>query len=413
MKTSFNLAVGKLAAFQTGTLAAHMSGYADLLERDGYAMEYGYGKLRQLRDFSRWLQRRHLGVTDINEELVAAFRSRRCIKRHGFGEGATLTLLLKYLRNLNAIPSSGPVPASSPIDSVIEEYRKHQVIERCLGEPTVAGYCAAIRRFLLEVSADGGCDFNKLTAAQINQFVIKETTRLGRKACQLSTSSIRSFLRFLLMTGRLDRDLTSAVPTVAGWPASELPHYLEPGDVRKLLASCDRKTDNGKRNYAILLLLARLGLRAGEVSRLELSDIDWNASEIRINGKHGRVDRLPLPQDVGKAVVEYLKCRHAESSSKRLFLHTHAPYMGLEATPPNSVSSIVRRGLKRAHLNPPHKGAHILRHSLATRMLGRGVSIFQIGQVLRHATIQTTEIYAKVDLTSLRKLAQPWPGGAS
>lgn len=412
MKTSFNVAAEKLAAFKTGALADYVNGYAELLASQGYSIDYAYAKLRQLRDFSQWLERRHMRVAAINEELVAAFCSRRKNNRYKCGERATLKLLVKYLRNLNAIPSSGLAP-TSPIDCVIEEYRRHQVIERCLGEPTVAGYCAAIRRFLLEVSADGGRDFNKLTAAEINQFVIKETTRLGRKACQLSTTSIRSFLRFLLMTGKLDRDLTSAVPTVAGWRTSELPHYLEPGDVRKLLATCDRKTDNGKRNYAILLLLARLGLRAGEVSRLELSDIDWNASEIRINGKHGRVDRLPLPQDVGKAVVEYLKCRHAESSSKRLFLHANAPYMGLEATPPNSVSSIVRRGLKRAHLNPPHKGAHILRHSLATRMLGRGVSIFQIGQVLRHATIQTTEIYAKVDLTSLRKIAQPWPGGAS
>ena len=413
MKTTFNLAAVKLAAYQTGPLAGHILGYAELLERYGYTVEHGHTKLRQVREFSRWLQRKHLGVTAINEELVAAFRSGRCARRHGWGESATLTLLLRHLRNLSVVPRSHPARPESALERIVEEYREHQVNERCLGEPTVAGYCAAIRRFLLEVSADGGCDFKKLTAAQINQFVLKETTRLGRKACQLSTSSIRSFLRFLLMTGRLDRDLTSAVPTVAGWPASELPHYLEPGDVRKLLASCDRKTDNGKRNYAILLLLARLGLRAGEVSRLELSDIDWHASEIRINGKHGRVDRLPLPQDVGKAVVEYLKIRHAESFSKRLFLHAHAPYMGLEATPPNCVSSIVRRGLERAHLNPPHKGAHILRHSLATRMLGRGVSIFQIGQVLRHATIQTTEIYAKVDLTSLRKLAQPWPGGAS
>jgi hypothetical protein len=304
MKTTFNLAAGKLAVFQTGTLAAYVTGYADLLGRYGYSMEPGCAKLRQLRDFSRWLQRRHLGVTAINEELVATFRSRRCSTRHGFGEGATLTLLLKYLRNLNVIPPSEPIPSASPIDSVVEEYRKHQVFERCLGEPSVAGYCAAIRRFLLEVHADAGRDFHKMTATQIHQFVLKETTRRGRKACQLCTTAIRSFLRFLMMTGRLDRDLTSAVPTVAGWPASELPHYLEPGDVRKLLASCDRTTDNGKRNYAILLLLARLGLRAGEVSRLELCDIDWNASEIRVNGKHGRVDQLPLPQDVGKAIVQ-------------------------------------------------------------------------------------------------------------
>lgn len=413
MKTSFNLAAGKLAAYQTGPLADHVSGYADLLGRYGYTVAHGHTKLRQVRDFSRWLQRRHFGVAAIDEKSVAAFRSRRCSRRSQFGEGATLTLLLKHLRDLNVIPPSCPLLAASPLDRIVEEYRKHQVNERCLGEPTVAGYVAAIRRFLKDVFIGGDHDLHKLNVALINQFVLKETTRCGRKACQLCTSSIRSFLRFLLMTGRLDRDLALSVPTVAGWPASELPHYLEPREVEKLLDSCDRTTDTGKRNLAILLLLARLGLRAGEVSKLELRDIDWNAAEIQVRGKHGRLDRLPLPQDVGEAIVEYLKCRPAQSTSKRLFLRAQAPYLGFVDSPPNCVSSIVRGSLKRACLNPPHKGAHILRHSLATRMLGNGVSLFQIGQVLRHAGIQTTEIYAKVDLTSLRKLAQPWPGGAS
>ena len=149
------------------------------------------------------------------------------------------------------------------------------------------------------------------------------------------------------------------------------------------------------------------------MSKLELHDVDWTAGEIRVRGKNGRVDRLPLPEDVGGAIVEYLKCRHSGSSSKRMFLHARAPYLGLVEAHASSISSIVRRALNRAHLNPPHQGAHILRHSLATKMLGEGVSLFQIGQVLRHANIQTTEIYAKVDLTTLRKLAQPWPGGVS
>ena len=400
MKNIFNPASANLSIYQNGPLAGHLSSFADLLGQCGYTDEHGRTKLRQLRDFSQWLQRRRIEAGAINEQVVAAFRSGRRNRSRYFGEGATLSLLLKHLRGLNVVPPPCPVLAESPLDLVVREYREHQVNVRCLGEPTVVGYVAAIRRFLRDVFAGGVLNFHRLSANHINEFVLKETT-------------LRSFLRFLMMTGKLERDLAQSVPTMAGWRASDLPHYLEPCEVERLLHSCDRGTDVGKRNYAILLLLARLGLRAGEVSRLDLRDIDWRAGEIRVRGKNRRVDRLPLPQEVGEAIVDYLQRRHAEGSSKRLFLHAHAPYLGLVDTPPNSISSIVRRALKRAQLNPPHKGAHILRHSLATRMLSEGVTLFQIGQVLRHTSIQTTEIYAKVNLTTLRKLAQPWPGGVS
>lgn len=413
MRTPFNPGSANLQRYQAGPLAQHVPAIAELLGRHGYTDEHARTKLRQLRDFSCWLRRKRIKVGAINEYVVAAFRARRRNRSKYYGDGATLRLLLKYLRALEVAPPPSPVAPQSPIERVVQEYRDHQLNDRCLGEPTVAGYVAAIRRFLANASASGPGDLQKLTVSQINGFVIKETTTRGRKQCQLAASALRSFLRFLMMTGRLKKDLAPHVPAVAGWLASGLPHYMEAADVEILLKSCDRRTDPGKRNYAILLLLARLGLRAGEVSKLELRDLDWRCGEIHIRGKGGRVDRMPLPQDVGKAIVDYLKCRHPESQSKRVFLHARAPFLELVATPPNSVSSIVRRALKQAHLNPPHRGAHILRHSLATRMLGKGASLFQIGQVLRHAHIWTTEIYAKVDLTSLRKLAQPWPGGAS
>ena len=413
MRTKFNAASENLAFYQTGPLADHVPACADLFEQYGYTVEHGRTKLRQLRDFSQWLQRRHLGAGSINEQVVELFRSRRRNSSRYFGDGATLLLLLRLLRELNELPPPCPALEESSLDRIIREYREHQVNERFLAERTVAGYVADIRRFLSEVFTGVTFKFRSLTAKRINEFVLKETTRRGRMACQMSASALRSFLRFLVMTGRLDSNLAQSVPAVAGWRASDLPHYLESCEVEKLLHSCDLSTDVGKRNYAILLLLARLGLRAGEVSKLELHDVDWTAGEIRVRGKNGRVDRLPLPEDVGGAIVEYLKCRHSGSSSKRMFLHARAPYLGLVEAHASSISSIVRRALNRAHLNPPHQGAHILRHSLATKMLGEGVSLFQIGQVLRHANIQTTEIYAKVDLTTLRKLAQPWPGGVS
>jgi site-specific recombinase XerD len=413
MRTKFNAASEDLTTYQTGPLADHVAACADLFEQYGYTVEHGRTKLRQLRDFSQWLQRRRIGAGAINEQVVELFRLRRRNNSRYFGDGATLSLLLRHLRDLNVVPHPCPALEESALDRVIREYREHQVNERFLAERTVADYVADIRRFLSDVFTGVTIDFRSLTVNKINEFALKETTRRGRIACQISACALRSFLRFLVMTGRLDRNLAQSVPAVAGWRASDLPHYLESCEVEKLVHSCDLSTDVGKRNYAILLLLARLGLRAGEVSKLDLRDVDWTAGEIRVQGKNGRVDRLPLPEEVGEAIVEYLKCRHSESSSKRMFLHVRAPYLGLAQAHASSISSIVSRALKRAHLNPPHQGAHILRHSLATKMLKEGVSLFQIGQVLRHASIQATEVYAKVDLTALRKLAQPWPGGVS
>ncbi len=224
------------------------------------------------------------------------------------------------------------------------------------------------------------------------------------------TSVLRSFLGYLLREGRIGTNLAAAVPTVAGWRLSELPRFLEPAQVERIVRSCNRRTKTGKRDYAILLLLARLGLRAGEVAFLNLEDIDWDAGELLIRGKGERIDRLPLPHDVGQAVANYLTASRPHCSSRRVFIQRKPPYVGF-ANPPNAICCIVRAALARAGVQSRHKGAHLLRHSLATRMLGRGASLAQIGQVLRHKQADTTEIYAKVNLNALRALAQPWPGG--
>jgi site-specific recombinase XerD len=225
------------------------------------------------------------------------------------------------------------------------------------------------------------------------------------------TVVMRSFLGYLFQTGRTRTNLAMAVPTVAGWRLSELPRYLEVAQVEKLLRSCDRRRKIGKRNYAVLLLLARLGLRAGEVSTLTLNDINWDAGELRIRGKGDRVDRLPLPKDVGQAIADYLQKGRPRCSSRRVFIQSKAPYAGF-ASQPNAICGIVRSTLARAHIQTRNRGAHLLRHSLATRMLGNGGSLAEIGRVLRHQQIQTTEIYAKVDLNALRAMTHPWIGGA-
>jgi site-specific recombinase XerD len=217
-------------------------------------------------------------------------------------------------------------------------------------------------------------------------------------------------LRFLYQRGHLAINLSASVPTVAICRLLDLPHFLPPEQVERLLQSCDQSSPIGLRDYAVLLLLARLGLRAGEVVHLSLDAINWEAAAVLIRGKSSREDRLPLPEDVGQALANYLRNGRPECSSRRVFLRVNAPRQGFSSSV--AICNIVRRALKRTGLSPHFKGAHLLRRSLATTMLRRGASLAQIGQILRHQQAQTTEIYAKVHLTALRALAQPWPGGA-
>jgi site-specific recombinase XerD len=222
-------------------------------------------------------------------------------------------------------------------------------------------------------------------------------------------TALRSFLRFLLTRGEIEADLAACVPTVASWRLSTVPKYLTPSEVQRLLGTCRRDTPTGRRDYAILLLLARLGLRAGEIVALSLDDIDWRAGEMTVPGKGLVHDRLPLPVDVGEAVAAYLSQGRPACSSRRVFIRAKAPRRGLSH--PSTVSTIVRTAVERAGLHPPVKGAHLLRHTLATEMLRGGGSLAEIGEVLRHRARNSTEIYAKVDLNGLRSLALPWPVG--
>jgi site-specific recombinase XerD len=232
---------------------------------------------------------------------------------------------------------------------------------------------------------------------------------MGAQRAQAMTSAFRSFFRFLFQKGELQANLAASVPMVANWRLSTVPKYLARKEVKRVLKACDRRTAVGRRDYAILLLLARLGLRAGEVVRLQLEDIDWRAGEILIRGKGLLHDRMPLPADVGEALASYLRRDRPACRTRRVFVCTNSPRRGFAH--PSTLSKIVRQALARADLHPPRKGAHVLRHSLATSMLHSGATMEEIGEVLRHRDPNTTEIYAKVDFESLRSLAQPWPMG--
>jgi site-specific recombinase XerD len=248
-----------------------------------------------------------------------------------------------------------------------------------------------------------------LSACNIVRYVQHQAPHLHLKRAKLLTTALRSFLRYARYRGEVTLDLAAAVPVVANWSMPSIPRAIGADQIRQLLASIDRSTATGRRDYAILLLLARLGLRSGEVAFLELDDIDWDAGQMSVRGKRNQRTALPLPTDVGKAIAKYLQHDRPRSTSRRVFLRGKAPIRGFLSQ--SAVGSIVRHALQRAGVQAPTTGAHQFRHALATQMLHRGASLAEIGELLRHRNTQTTTIYAKVDLKALRTLALPWPGG--
>ena len=280
---------------------------------------------------------------------------------------------------------------------------------RGLAKATIINYVPFIRDFLKDRFGDGPVTLSRLCAGDVVRFVQRQAPRLHLKRAKLMTTALRSFLHYARYRGDVTLDLAAAVPVVANWSMTSIPRAIAADQVRQLLASIDRRTAIGRRDYAILLLLARLGLRSGEVAFLELDDIDWNAGQLSVRGKSGQRNELPLSTEVGKAIAAYLRHGRPRSTSRRVFLRAKAPIRGFRGA--SGVGSIVRHCLKRAGIDAPTTGAHQFRHGLATEMLRQGASLSEIGELLGHRHPQTTKIYTKVDLNALRTLALPWPGG--
>jgi site-specific recombinase XerD len=290
-----------------------------------------------------------------------------------------------------------------------EAYERFLVCERGLTSATVENYLPTVHTFLTERFGTEVAQLDQLVAQDANRFVLRHAQHFSRARTKLIVTALRSFLRFAHQRGDIPVDLASAVLPAMHWRLSGLPKSLAPEQVESMLASCDRRTSIGRRDYAILLLLARLGLRAGEVVAITLDDLDWNTGLVTVSGKGQRREPLPLPHEVGEALVDYLRYVRPACTTRRLFVRLFAPHRGFASSV--AICNVVRRALTRAGIDPPFKGSHVLRHSLATNMLRRGASLEEIGQLLRHRHPQTTQIYAKVDLEQLRTLAQPWPGG--
>lgn len=323
-----------------------------------------------------------------------------------------LAPLLDFLGSHDLVPTPVPATVSTPMEELLADYRRYLIDERGLAKATVVNHERAARLFLGERcrAQQGELALEELTAGDVTGFVVAECPKHSVGSAKLLVTGLRSLLRYLHLSGQVSSDLAGAVPAVAGWRGGWLPRGLPSAQVQQLLASCDRRRATGRRDLAILMLLTRLGLRAGEVAALELDDIDWRAGEVVVRGKGRRQERLPLPNDVGEAIVGYLSRGRPTSDDRGLFLRVRAP---LGRVSDGAVKAVVHQACDRAGL--PRVGAHRLRHAMATEMLAHGGSLAEIGQVLRHRSASTTAIYAKVDRTVLRELAPPWPdtGGGS
>jgi site-specific recombinase XerD len=335
-------------------------------------------------------------------------------ERRAAGYSSSLTArslrpLLDYLHELGVVAALGPVTATTPRERLLGRYRNYLFAERGLAASTVELNVRMVGPFLADqVRADGVLDLQRLGAGEVGAFVVAQSRKRPRSVGRMVTA-LRSLLRFLHVDGVIDRPLASAVPSVAGWSLSSLPKALGRDQVVALLTSCDRSTSTGCRDFAILTLLVRLGLRAGEVAALTLDEIDWRRGEITVRGKANRHDRLPLPADIGQAIVDYLRhARPAKAHGRTVFVWVQAPYRALTS---NAITTIVATAGRRAGIG--RIGAHRLRHTAATAMLHAGGSLTEIGQVLRHRRALTTAVYAKVDLQALRLVARPWPGDAA
>jgi len=401
-----------LRGLRKGPLAPYIDEFAMDLRRKGYARFTARYQIRLIGKLARWLEQREVDPGSLNRRSIDEFIM--LLRRNGSiqnGYVGTLYRFLERLKEAGVIQAPPPETMNGPWEQEEHCFKQYLEHERGLASVTIKRYWLYVREFLTESLGQGGLHYSRLRPHHITDFILRYARRHQPGTAALMVTVLRSFLRYLHQRGALFTELAQCVPTVPNWRLTTLPKGLAPDQVKLVLQTCDRRTNVGCRNYAVLLLLARLGLRAGEVCLLTLDDFNWAAGELIINGKGTKRICLPLPSDVGKALVAYLKNARPECSSRRLFIRARAPLTGFANY--SAVGTIVSRAILRTGIHAPYKGAHTLRHGIATLMLSNGASLEEIGKILRHKRPETTSIYAKVDLTALRGLAQPWPGGRS
>jgi integrase/recombinase XerD len=387
-----------------GALAPYAPAFRVWLAERGYRPATVEDHVWLMAHLSRWLGEQGLEPAAFDGEAAACFqRSRRERYSHLTGTRA-LRPLLGYLRGLGVVPE--PVIVDAPVECLLADYRVYLVRERGLVAGSVRLRERVARAFLVELSEPLEPALERLQPSDVTAFVTAQcgAGRRGMEAAKTLTSGLRSLLVFLYLSGRVPVALAGAVPSVAGWRLSSLPRGLEREHVARLLDGCNRGSSVGRRDYAIIVLLSRLGLRACEVAALRLDDIDWRTGELTIRGKGAQTDRLPLPCEVGEALVEYLRDRPSDAGCREVFLRAVAPRGPISV---RAVDAVVRHACDRGGVD--RVGTHRLRHTVATELLGAGAPLAEIAPILRHANLSTTAIYAKVDRVALRGLARPWP----
>lgn len=396
-----------LAQSATGPLSAHIGAFVAWLIEQGYSTWYTHLETRRAVDFDRWLADEGVDVAELVDVHVTRYHRDR--SRPGCA-GRVKT----WRNELRARGVCSVVPAETlPADEVVAAFERYLQRECGLAASTIRYYRSFSRQFLVERFGKRSVDFAALRSADVIDFVQRQAARMAPRTLKLVITALRAFLRYAQYCGDIDPRLIAAVPAVAAWSTTpSLPRAITAEHARRAIEGCSPHTAVGRRDRAVLLLLARLGLRSGEIRSLMLDDIDWSSGGLRVRGKGRRECLLPLPADVGQAIAAYLQHGRPASADRHLFLRARAPIQGFLAGA-DGIGSIVKHALERTGVDTSHRGAHQFRHALAVQMLQRGASLPEIGELLRHRSPQTTTIYARVDLGALRALALPWPGSAA
>jgi site-specific recombinase XerD len=400
----------------TGPLAPYLGIFVTSLIAQQYAASVTYIKALHALAFDRWLAKRRVVLADFGEVHLERYRHRRRLRHRRIRaetrriEWCDVTQLLQFLRDHGVCPTVRVKTTAA--DDLVTRYQQHLQDQQGLASTTIERYKTVAGHFLYERFGNGAVDLRALHADHVIAFVQRQTRRLQPPALKCVVNALRSFLRYAQYRGEVTIALAAAVPAVAAWATTPaLPKAISPEHAQRAIDSCNLRTEAGLRDRAVLLLLARLGLRAHEIIALQLEDCDWDGGHLRVRSKCRREQLLPIPADVGAAIAAYLQRGRPASQRRHLFLRSMAPIRGLMPGS-DAIGTIVRHALQRARVDAPHRGSHQFRHALAVRKLQRGASLTEIGEVLRHQSPQTTSIYARVDIGALRPLAQPWPGGA-
>jgi integrase/recombinase XerD len=400
----------------TGPLAPHLGVLVRSLIAQQYAASVVYIKALHAVAFDRWLAKRRVVLADLGEVHLERYRHHRrrrqqCIRPETRRiEWCAVTQMLQFLRDQGMCPMVRVQTTAA--EDLVASYQQHLLDRQGLATATIERYTTVAGQFLDEHFGNGAVDLRALRANDGIAFVQRQARRLHPPALKCVVNALRSFLRYAQYRGEVATALAAAVPAVAAWATTPvLPKAISPEHAQRAIDSCNLRTGAGLRDRAVLLLLARLGLRAHEIIALQLEDCDWDGGHLRVRSKCRREQLLPIPADVGAAIAAYLRQGRPPSRCRHLFLRSLAPIRGLMPGS-DAIGTIVRHALQRAGVDAPHRGSHQFRHALAVRLLQRGASLTEIGEVLRHQSPQTTSIYARVDIGALRPLAQPWPGGA-